>query len=162
MSREALILRPVTKGDRRLLWEWANDKDVRQAAFSSAAIGWDEHAKWFERKQNDPDCVALVAMDEAGVPVGQARIDLDKGEPVIDISVDKQFRGKGFAVEIIKRITEVFFREKRFQDVNAYVKLNNVPSLRAFETAGFQMSGKEIVKGQEAMHLRLKRGSHDG
>lgn len=46
------ILRKVTKDDIMLLYNWANDNEVRKNAFNSNYIDINVHKKWFEDKLN--------------------------------------------------------------------------------------------------------------
>jgi len=53
MHDATLVLRRVEEADCSLLWEWANEPEVRSASFSSTPIAWDEHREWFTKKLGD-------------------------------------------------------------------------------------------------------------
>ena len=36
--------------DAKLLWQWANDPDLRNNSFNPKHIEWRDHLKWFENK----------------------------------------------------------------------------------------------------------------
>ena len=150
---EKLILRPVGDEDCRLLWEWANDPDVRAAAFSSESIPWEEHIKWFTHKLNDPHCFHFIALDDQDTPVGQARIDVHGEEAEIDTSVDRQRRGCGFGSSLIETAVEKVFRITLVKVVHAYVKPQNKVSIHAFRKAGFQDSGLGVMRRHQVPHL---------
>jgi UDP-2,4-diacetamido-2,4,6-trideoxy-beta-L-altropyranose hydrolase len=61
---------------RELLWQWANDPQVRNASFSSGPISWETHVAWFNDKISIPRAEMFIAEDERGIPVGQIRFDL--------------------------------------------------------------------------------------
>lgn len=42
-KKERLVLRKVVEDDANFLWLLANDPDVREASFSTAAIPWANH-----------------------------------------------------------------------------------------------------------------------
>lgn len=151
MSR-GLRLRPAQEGDSRLLWDWANDPQVRSAAFSSEPIPWEQHQVWFASKMKDPDCRILVAEDEGGKAVGQFRVDwrsANDGE--IDVSVSSECRGSGYGSRLIDLGSGMTLAERGGR-LHAYVKVENRSSRRAFEQAGFTCLGEERVHDQAAIH----------
>jgi UDP-2,4-diacetamido-2,4,6-trideoxy-beta-L-altropyranose hydrolase len=155
--RSAIRLRPMRENDSRLLWEWANDPQVRAAAFSQGPIPWEEHRVWFASKMRDPDCRILVAEDSQGRPVGQFRVDWrtdQDGE--IDVSVSSECRGEGYGAVLIDFGVSSAFKEKG-ERLHAIVKEENQASRRSFEQAGFTALGEERVHGERAIHyIRTK------
>jgi len=155
--RAGLRLRPAREDDSRLLWDWANDPQVRGTAFSSAPIPWEQHQAWFASKMKDPDCRILVAEDEQGKAVGQFRVDWRSDrDGEIDVSVSSAFRGAGYGSLLIELGVSTVFAE-RGDRLHAFVKSENQASRRAFERAGFASLGEESVQGQRAIHyIRTK------
>lgn len=159
MRGETLRLRPVEETDCRLLWEWANDADVRDASFSSAAISWDEHLAWFTKKLHDERSLMLIGTDEQGTPIGQIRLDKTQDrEADVDLSVAREKRGAGYASCLIEKAVQVAFAEKDLFRLNAFVKTNNSASLRAFEKAKFRRVGTVEVMGSPAVHYMREQG----
>jgi UDP-2,4-diacetamido-2,4,6-trideoxy-beta-L-altropyranose hydrolase len=151
-----LCLRTAQPNDSRILWEWANDPQVRNNAFSTAPISWAQHEVWFADKMRDPDCRILIAEDDRGRPVGQFRVDWRPGsegeqEGEIDVSLAADRRGTGYGSKLIDLAVNRIFAEKG-QRLHAFVKLENQSSRRAFEQAGFTNVGEECVHGQQAIH----------
>ena len=97
VKAKTLRLRQVQEKDCRLIWEWANDPDVRVVSFSPEPIPWEQHVRWFQSKINSPKCKFYIAMD-GDIPIGQVRYDIEGNEAVISISIDQRFRGKGYGV----------------------------------------------------------------
>ena len=152
--RVGLRLRPVAETDCRMLWEWANDPQVRAVAFSQAAIPWEAHSAWFASKMKDPDCRILIAEDAGGRAVGQFRVDWRKDqdqEGEIDVSVAADCRGSGYGAVLIELGVNRVFAERGAR-LHALVKIENQASRRAFEQAGFTNLGEERVHGQSAVH----------
>jgi len=148
----------VREEDCRLLWEWANDPQVRAAAFSSDPISWEDHVKWFASKLNDPNCIIFVALDNDGASVGQIRFDItDEREAEIDVNIDRKRRGLGYGTLLIDKGVEEIFRTTSVRIVHAFIKPDNVSSIRAFEKAKFKKIGLKAVRGHTAIHyLRRK------
>ena len=154
---QTLKLRQVCEDDCGLLWEWANDPDVRAVSFSSEPIPWEHHVQWFESKLDDPNCVFYVAVDSEGVPIGQVRYDINGNEAVISTSIAQELRGKGYGSAAIRLASYKLFGTSTVRVINAYVKQDNNASARAFVRAGFKDLGTTTVHGHQAIHLALRR-----
>jgi UDP-2,4-diacetamido-2,4,6-trideoxy-beta-L-altropyranose hydrolase len=156
-----LRLRQVRVEDRRLLWEWANDPEVRSASFSPEPIPWETHVAWFHEKvggekQGQMRSLMLIAEDEEATPVGQIRFDLRRnGEAEVNISLAKHKRKCGLSTPLIEAGVRELFARTECQRVHAFVKPENVASRMAFEKAGFDRVGVEVVRGHEAIHFDL-------
>jgi len=146
-----LRLRLARQDDAQMLWEWANDPEVRAAAFSEEFIPWENHLTWFSEKMRSDRCLLLIAEDCHGAPVGQIRFDTGPdGDCEVDVSLRKASRGLGLASELIKLGVKSIVKRSR---VHALVKPTNAASVKAFENAGFKRTGVEQVRGHEAIHL---------
>jgi UDP-2,4-diacetamido-2,4,6-trideoxy-beta-L-altropyranose hydrolase len=154
-----LRLRDANTEDRQMLWEWANDADVRAASFSTAAIPWEAHVHWLSNKLGDKTSLIFVAEDEQGTPVGQIRFDIDGREAEVNISLAKEKRGHGFAVPAIEAAVRGLFAEVDCDVVHAFVKPENIASTKAFERAGFLLTGNKTVRGSLALHFICKRSA---
>jgi [ribosomal protein S5]-alanine N-acetyltransferase len=142
-------LRPriATEKDVFLYFRWANDKLTRQNSFQSKPIDFDTHEQWFLAKVKDTNALLLVFENSAGIPVGQVRLEHKTDENVIGISIDERFRGKGFTTEMLAYSCEKFFN--KFQEesqVLAYIKPENLASIKAFENVGFELFKKEDTR----------------
>ena len=139
-----LTLRAATLADAALLLAWRNDPVTLAASFTSGEVTADEHEAWLTRRLADPSCQLWIA-EQAGAPVGQARIDAD-GE--ISISIDSAARGRGLAAQVI----ELACRAATAPIIVARVKSDNQASLRAFVAAGFEQvrASAESVELQRA------------
>jgi len=154
---QAFRLRRGHADDIRLLWEWANDPEVRTASFSSAPIPWETHVRWFGEKFGEGKSLFLIAEDEEGVPFGQVRFDLNGGDAELSISVARGKRGLGLAVPLIDAAVREMLMDDRCGRVHAFVKPENAASAKAFERAGFEQVGLEQVRGSTALHFIRSR-----
>jgi len=156
-AEESIRLRHARTDDCQMLWEWANDADVRAASFSTADIPWAVHVTWFSNKIEDKRSRIFVAEDYQGSPVGQIRVDIDRREAEGNISLAKEKRGRGFAVPAIKAAVHQLFAEVDCDRVHAFVKPSNLASMKAFQRAGFVQTGRKSVRGSLALHFVLGR-----
>src|SRR6266849_8648348 len=136
-THASMRLRPVQADDCRLLWEWANDPDVRQVSFSSAPILWEQHVRWFTAKMASSNCIMYIAVSDDNTPIGQVRYDRDGDEATISVSLARQFRGQGYGSCLLQKAAQQLFTSAPVQTLHAYVKQDNVASARAFAKAGF-------------------------
>ena len=124
MQRGSLVLRRVVEADCLMLWEWANESEVRSASFSSLPISWDEHRDWFTKKLRDERVLMLIASDEQGVPLGQVRFEpMNDGEAEIDVSITPEKRGAGWGARLIEKAVQAAFEQTDLIRVHGFVKV---------------------------------------
>ena len=139
-----VYLRDVTEQDRDLLFQWANDKDVRKNSFSTEKIAYEEHCRWFDKMMQNENCIQwiLQADDE---PVGQIRVSIEGENAEIGYSVSAERRGEGFGKMLLKlvkqRVQADFPNVKR---LIAKVKPENVASRKAFEDNGYRVTYEQF------------------
>ena len=157
LENRRLRLRPVRETDARLLWEWANDPEVRVVSFSPQPIVWEQHLDWLRSKLEKENCRFFLAVDGEDEAVGLARFDLRENEAVVSVSLGRRFRGAGYGTELLRLAGEKMFRDSAVKVIKAYVKPDNQAALNAFVRAGFCCCAKELVQGQEAVCLSRRR-----
>lgn len=161
-------LRKAQPHDCRRVWHWANEPSTRQASFQTQSIPWEEHVAWFQAKLEDENCDFWIAIDPNEIPVGQVRCDrLSDSTPLapspsaqmvqISISVDPQFRHRGYGRQIIEAATQIIFSQPAVSGISAWIKPNNFASIYIFEQAHFIKIGTEWREGQPALHYQLWR-----
>ena len=157
-----VCLRRVEAQDCKLLWEWANDPEVRRSSFSVKPIAWNEHLAWFLNRLADQKSRMFIAT-EGGASIGQIRLDRTSDhEAEIDISVAREKRGQGYASRLIERAAQEAFRDASLSRLHAFIRSANQASMRAFEKAEFRRAGTTEVRGQEAVHYVLDRDEKAG
>jgi UDP-2,4-diacetamido-2,4,6-trideoxy-beta-L-altropyranose hydrolase len=157
LNGEKLRLRQVREDDCRLLWEWANDSDVREVSFSSELIPWEEHLQWFKSKLESPNDIFYIAVNREEVPIGQIRYDMNGCDAEISVSVFKKFRGKGFGSAMIKLSSQRLFNVSNVNKIHAYVKQGNEASTHIFLRMGFRNKGVTKVHNHQASHFVLDK-----
>jgi len=154
-------LRPVSDEDCRIIWQWANDPDVRAASFSADFIRYESHVKWFEAKLNDSNCCFFIAENNNCESIGQVRFDLKGNQATISISLSRKFRGRGYGSNLIQLASQKILEVSNVDVIHAYVKKENVVSLKAFQKAGYKVFGNSAVDEQPAFHLIKEKKSDD-
>lgn len=135
-----MIFRKAIEPDIKLLFDWVNDLDVRQNAINTELITWECHQKWFQnRLGSSTSKIFIFLIDEQ--PIGQVRFEFEKNHWLIDYSIDKLYRGKGFGKAMLKEILSYF---KTSEPIIAYVRIENIASAKIFNSLGFKKA--EIVE----------------
>jgi UDP-2,4-diacetamido-2,4,6-trideoxy-beta-L-altropyranose hydrolase len=154
-----LRLRIAQESDQCLLWDWANDPEVRVSSFSPDPIPWETHVIWFNAKLSSqgsprPRSVIFIAEDENGTALGQIRFDLRiDGDWDVGVSLDKKMRGQGLAAQLIESGVQQVLTNNRGARIHAFVKPENLASVKAFERAAFRNDGRDQLRGHAAIHL---------
>lgn len=131
-----LYLRPISCDDAKLLFEWANDFDVRCNSFNSAQNSWDEHKSWIERILGDENILLCILMED-DVPVGQMRLDKD-ARWQISYSIAPAYRGQGYGKIILQLAeNELICGGHAGEKLYAEVKKDNIASQRIFKKLGY-------------------------
>lgn len=156
-TEHELHLRRARPEDMQILWEWANDPEVRAASFSQEPIPWERHVQWFAEKMDAARSLLFIAEDDAGTPYGQIRFDLQQEEAVLNISLEKEKRGRGRGLQLIEKGIRELFASSNCARVHAFVKPDNKASVSAFLKAAFVCLRLEEVHGNPALHFVLDR-----
>src|SRR5262249_2810174 len=97
LLRPEIHLRTVAQDDCRLLWEWANDPEVRKQSFVQRVISWAVHQQWFQSKLADSGTLIRIAENTRKDSIGVVRFNIGENGAVVSISMAREFRGKGLA-----------------------------------------------------------------
>lgn len=130
-------LRIAQEEDCDLLFCWVNDELVRENAFNSKVISYEEHKNWFYKRINS-DTTKIFIVTKHGEPIGQIRIDIDGDVGIIDYSIAKKFRGRGYGTKfLVDVISEIKVYNTGITTLLGRVKYTNIPSQKAFRKAGY-------------------------
>lgn len=154
-------LRPVLPSDSQLVFQWSNDRETRQNAFSTQTISWSGHLIWFERKLHSLRSWFYIGFNSEHQPIGYIRFDLDRNldnQPVTSIAIAPTERGKGFGSRLIAAGVDLMRSVEGFHQVHAYIKPDNTASLRSFEKAGFRQLSSQPESLDVGLAFHLVRG----
>lgn len=97
-----------------------------------------------------------IALDNNDIPIGQVRFEIQNDNiAVVSISIAREHRGRGYAVPVLRLGCDTLRGTVRVKQFVGYIKPENPQSIRAFQRAGFVPSGREVVKGEEAVKYVL-------
>jgi RimJ/RimL family protein N-acetyltransferase len=151
-----LSLRNATFDDMDLLFYWANDKTVRNNAFNSEPIPYENHVAWFNKIMSDDTVIQLIMCDEDN-PIGQIRLNIEEKKAYIDYSISPDKRGLGLGADMIKLLEgRLKVGGFTFKSLIGQVKYENIASAKTFEKCGFVRTDKaqyiEYELVMEALH----------
>ena len=144
-------LRDSNINDEKLTLDWANDKAVRENSFTTKIINKEEHQKWFKNILMNPNFTQYIMTDLKDRPIGQVRFEVRDKFAFIDVSIDINFRGKGFSSVLLgKSFKKFFFENKTKYLLIAEVKKINLPSISLFSAFKYKLKkyypNKEIYQ----------------
>lgn len=149
-----ITLRLASVDDLQLLYEWTNDKSVREQSFSTAEISLNEHSVWFKNKLADHNSIMyIIEIDRKSA--GIIRFEMKDESTIISISIDSHFRGKGLSSKMLIRTCKEYFLNNS-KPVLAYIKKTNIASIKSFKNAGFIYLRDEKIRGAESELYQLK------
>lgn len=128
--KEKLLL--ATQDDMDLLYEWANDEEVRKNSFSTEKIPYENHVKWFQRLLERKDCKQYIYYVD-DIAVGQVRVTIEGENAEIGYSICAAGRGKGYAKRMLQCLRVQLKQDvPQVKTLIAKVKPENVASQKVF------------------------------
>ena len=160
-TNRLIELRMVRQEDCEILWKWVNDPFVRAASFASEPITWEDHLKWFNNRINSSNCYHFIAFNDQNAPIGQIRFDVDEqSQAEIDISIDLQKRGQGYAAPLITLAVNHMLTYTTIECIHAFIKPINNASIKAFQKSKFQYVDIKKIRGKySAFHYVFLRNN---
>lgn len=153
LQNSPLWVREVFPDDVYLLFELANDKDVRENALSVAPIPWETHTIWFEKMRNSSNSFQFIAFDTTDQFAGQIRFDRSESSIdtwVITFSLHKDARGNKWGKHLIQEgLRRLHYIQPSANKIQAVVKTSNKPSLKTFRNLGFLT----VSEGYKSNHV---------
>lgn len=139
-----------------LLFEWANDKAVRQNSFNTKRIDYESHQKWFSEKINSKESVIYIYCYNE-IPMGQVRVDIKKDNGLISYSVDSKYRSQGHGGMILL-LLEATIKESfsRVKYLCAKVKKTNIASQKRFEQFSYEKKERtEFIEYRKKIEYKV-------
>jgi RimJ/RimL family protein N-acetyltransferase len=143
-----LTFRKATTDDTKLLFDWRNDPKAYKHFLTPEPVQWDEHVEWLNNVIRDPKRGLFIIMD-GKIAIGQVRFDTQAEKAVISVTLDKDYRSKGYGAQSIRQSSQWFLQKNiNIKEICGQIKLENEGSIKAFEKAGFEQvdNNKGMVK----------------
>ena len=150
----AITLRRATADDCRRLFEWRNLPELVARASHQNTVTWVEHQQWFARVSLSKECLLLIICEEME-PIGQLRFELDTPASVkVSIYLRPDRFGHGFGTAALVHGDCMAFEEwPHLRQIDALIRSDNQPSIRAFEKAGYRQVENNVLPNHVCMRL---------
>lgn len=144
-------IRLATESDVIITHEWANDEVSRANSFSSEFIPLETHRGWWSAKIRDSSAFYFIG-EVGGSPASIVRFDKkeDGRSFIIGVNLAPKYRGLGLSYQFLRAACYEFLRTNN-APIEAYIKPENIPSIKSFEKAGFRFVGETEVNGSNAL-----------
>jgi len=152
--KPSITSRRIKIEDASLLWEWANDKDVRRLSFNKEPIEYSHHLEWLKNKLQS-EAISFWLIELEGVPVAQVRYEKvapDMAE--INFSVSAESRGQGIGTLALQDTESLASSELDIYRLEAIVLDNNPASQCVFEKCGYSLISQKIREGIMCFHYQ--------
>ena len=96
MGINPIEIKQAGKDDSINIYEWRNNKKIRDVSINSGAISWEEHQRWFDAVLTDKNRELIIGRTE-NKPVGVVRFDIENDVAEISIYLVPEggFAGQG-------------------------------------------------------------------
>lgn len=148
-----LYLRPVEMKDTEQLFQWRNEKRVRENSFSMEPIQYKDHMQWLKNTLYDKAQSFFILMLD-NTAIGQIRVKREGSLGVINYSISPQYRAQGYGKKMLILIENHFVQADIQLVLTAYVKSKNIASQRIFEDLGYVLIEHSDVFCYEKKKLR--------
>ena len=151
-----LHYRFATNEDVDLIYHWSNDPIVRQFSYNSEPIVYENHVQWFQSKLHEASTFFYIFQNEQNENIGLVRIEKKQTETIIGILIDKDHRGKSYASEMLTQAAGDFLKKFQNESISAYIKNDNLASIKSFTKAGFSKPINITINGIPSVMLTKK------
>lgn len=126
------FLRTATTEDCDMLFEWANDSDVRKNSFSTDVTEYEDHVASYKKLMESTNSKQYILVVD-NQNVGQLRVLVDDNKAEISYSIASDYRCMGYGKVIISLAAGVVRRDfPNVKTLVAQVMPDNVASQKAF------------------------------
>lgn len=151
--RPRVTLRTARDDDAHRLLNWRNDPDAVRFSVTRRAVTTEEHAEWFAAQRNDPATRIWIA-EEAGVAVGQVRLDVRDHIGTVSVTVAVERRGEGLGPDMLQALVAMIAGDSTVRTLKALAHPDNAASFRAFQKVGFRRLARD-ERGFAVLELSL-------
>ncbi len=156
----SIIIRNTDFGDIDTYFIWANDDDVRNNAINKNNIEYRNHIRWFTHKLEDKNSKLFIFEKDTHL-IGQVRFDIKYKNIIIDYSIDRHQRGKGYGKIILKLAMEHLLNQinpDQFDQFIGLVNEKNISSQIVFNNLNYTRND-DVLQFDEVFRVYSKNVS---
>ena len=150
-----ISVRKATEGDMLKVYNWSNDPVVRENSYNSEPIKLEDHQRWFLSKIEEEKTSFFIILYNK-VAAGMVRYDVKSTHAVLGVTIGSDFRGKKLASLFLIKSAEEYFKQYSLP-IFAYIKKENIASVKSFEKAGYILYKEEKVGTVNSYVYKLEK-----
>tara|TARA_R110000765_G_scaffold143852_4_gene245606 strand:- start:1193 stop:2671 length:1479 start_codon:yes stop_codon:yes gene_type:complete len=150
-----ISFRRCNETDMTRVFNWSNDDVVRKNSYNSQPILLENHKKWYSNKIKDKNCLFLIALIN-DVPAGIVRYEIETTQSIVGVLVSREYRGQSLASNFLVKSSKLYFKNFN-KPILAYIKKENVASIKAFENAGYSYLEDDIIEESSSFVYKLEK-----
>lgn len=136
-----VTLRPAHPEDARRVWEWRREGGASRFYRSQTEPAYPDHWAWFNKALRS-QIRRFWVIEEGALPLGYVRLDLmGEDEALVSLCLAQDARGRGIG-QIGLALIEQMSAKLGIGRLEAEIHPENLPSLRAFQKAGYVPAGE--------------------
>jgi UDP-2,4-diacetamido-2,4,6-trideoxy-beta-L-altropyranose hydrolase len=157
-KNSGFYFRKALEKDSTNLFNLINEKSVRMNAFKPSPVSLKDHTFWHSRTIVDPKIIYLLAFNASDDFIGQVRLDLKDNNAIINIALNKDFRGKALSVPMIRVASFKCLAEcKEVEYIISYIKPHNIPAIKGFTHSAYVRFKEEFIDDERYFIYKLLR-----
>ena len=160
-----IFLRSADEKDVDLIYNWANDDEVRKNSFSTEQIAYENHVKWYQNALKS-DNIKIFILTSNNDDIGIIRLNIYGDSAEVSYSISSDYRCMGYGEIMLKLIALKVKCE--FPDIKkliAKVKPENIASKKALLNTGyiercseFQFDVENYIINEKSINDEQKSG----
>ena len=132
-------IRRILASDIKHIFVWRNHDKIRENFFDSNEITFTDHEKWVLSMINSIKNELLLVSIERN-DVGVVRFDLSETIAEVSIYLNPDFIGKGLGFNVLEiGLNWLKSHCEKVNEVRSKILPSNLPSIKIFEKAGFNV-----------------------
>ena len=155
LNKLHITCRKATEQDLIQVYDWSNDKLVRENSYHSEPIELINHTNWFLKKIKDSKTLFLI-VEINNNPAGVVRFDITDINSVVGIIVSREYRGQKLSSKFLEEGAKMYFKVHN-KPVYAYIKKKNIASIKSFENAKYTYFKEEVINGSNSFVYKLEK-----
>ena len=152
-----ITLRKARLEDSEMVLSWRNEPGTIPWMGTTRALSFEEHHDWFVKTLLDENSLFFIIEFDSD-PIGQIRYHQSttwiKNAAKVSINITQKMHGKGIASIAFKKGSELVRALGFAHNIFAYVRLDNIGSIKAMENAGYKRGS--ITEVHDIEHLMME------
>jgi RimJ/RimL family protein N-acetyltransferase len=158
-----MTLRLADLQDSAFLWHWRNDPETRSNSLNPQPITWSTHREWYAKELSDPRSRIFILAHEVEGPLAQARYHRgDSAVAEVHVTVAPAARGRGLGARVLRESAPMALEALDVGAITAMILRDNTRSVRAFERAGYRLTGTSSLEEGRCVIYRYGRAEAGG